>query len=141
MLRLQRGVGSAGPIAPTDWIEKVLDYAVTTMPASKIQVGIPFYGTDWPDDGSRVRSRSYRAVMSTYLPMSTTGLVYEPTRGEAHFTYVENGVTHEVWFSEERSVAAKAAVAKRYGCMGISIWALGYGDTPLWDAIRSELKP
>ena len=45
-----------GPIAPTDWIEKVLDYAVTLVDRDKIQIGIPFYGYDWPSDGSTIRS-------------------------------------------------------------------------------------
>ena len=46
-----------------------------------------------------------------------------------------------MWFSEERPVAAKSALVERYGLRGLSIWALGYGEAPLWDAIRAELKP
>lgn len=49
-------------------------------------------------------------------------------------------MTHTVWFSEERSVAAKAALVKVYGLRGLSIWALGYADRPVWDAVRQQLK-
>lgn len=130
-----------GPIAPTDWIRRVLDYAVTVVPASKIQIGIPFYGYDWPANGGTVRSVTYPRAQ-TLLARSPGGVVYEPTRGEAHFTYTDDsGVSHTVWFSEARSVAAKAALVKQYGLRGLSIWALGYGDVSLWDAIRAELKP
>ena len=39
-----------------------------------------------------------------------------------------------------RSVEAKAELVKRYGLHGLSIWALGYGDPPVWDALRRVLK-
>ena len=129
-----------GPIAPTDWIRRVLDYAVTVVPADKIQLGIPFYGYDWPDNGGTIRSATYRRAQTLLQQQSASRVVYEASRGEAHFTYTDGGVSHTVWFSEERSVAAKAALVKQYGLRGLAIWALGYGDRPLWDAIRSELK-
>lgn len=128
-----------GPIAPTDWIEKVLDYATTVIPASKIQLGIPFYGYDWPDDGSQIRSATFRRAQ-TLIAQHNATVTYEPSRGESHFTYVDAGVTHEVWFSDARSVEAKAELVKRYGLHGLSIWALGYGDPPVWDALRRVLK-
>jgi spore germination protein YaaH len=129
-----------GPVAPTDWIERVLDYAVAEIPADKIQLGIPFYGYDWPADGSRPTSVSYPRGMAL-LGQSGGGLHYEPTRGEAWFAYTDaNGMGHTVWFSEERSVAAKAALVRAYQLRGLAIWALGYGGAPLWDSIRSELR-
>lgn len=127
-----------GPIAPTDWIEKVLDYTVTVVPREKIYVGIPFYGYDWPSDGSQIRSVTYLRSQSL---LATTGaqVRYDPARGESTFTYRENGVDHTVWFSDERSVAAKAELVRRYRLKGLSIWALGYGEAPVWDAIRATL--
>lgn len=128
-----------GPIAPTDWIVKVLDYATSVIPADKIQLGIPFYGYDWPDDGSAIRSATYRRAQ-TLIAQHNASVTYEPSRGESHFTYVDGGVTHRVWFSDARSVEAKAELVKRYGLHGLSIWALGYGDPPVWDALRKVLK-
>jgi len=129
-----------GPIAPTDWIEKVLDYATSVIPRAKLQIGIPFYGYDWPSDGSRIRSVTYRRAQTLLQSHPQARVTFVTSRGEAKFTYTEAGVLHTVWFSEERSIAAKASLAKRYGVRGISIWALGYGDRPLWDALRRTLK-
>jgi len=107
---------------------------------AKLQIGIPFYGYDWPANGGTVSSVTYRRAQGL-IARSANGVQYEPTRGEAWFDYVDDqGVGHKVWFSEERSVAAKSALVKTYGARGLSTWALGYGDTPLWDAVRSELK-
>ncbi len=36
-----------GPQAPLAWTRAVIDFARTQMPASKIYMGLPFYGFDW----------------------------------------------------------------------------------------------
>ncbi|MBL4849086.1 MAG: hypothetical protein JKY65_26475 [Planctomycetes bacterium] len=127
-----------GPIAPTDWIEKVLDYAVTLVDRDKIQIGIPFYGYDWPSDGSTIRSvTSIRA--RTLLATTGATATFDASRGESTFTYTENGVDHVVWFQGARSIEAKAALVDRYQVRGLAVWALGYGDAPEWNAIRSVL--
>src|SRR5690606_38835094 len=53
---------SAGPICPTTWIERVMDYAVTVIPAEKIAIGIPFYGYDWPANGGTIRSVTWASA-------------------------------------------------------------------------------
>ena len=37
----------AGPISPFSWVSKVAAFAVTQVPAGKIQIGVPNYGRDW----------------------------------------------------------------------------------------------
>lgn len=128
-----------GPICPTDWIVKVLDYAVTVIPANKIQLGIPFYGYDWADDGSRARSVTF--VRSKTLVASTGATPrYDASRGETTFTYMDGTVEHTVWYSDARSVAAKAELVKTYNLRGLCIWALGYGDPEVYDALYNTLK-
>ncbi|MHB8125233.1 MAG: glycosyl hydrolase family 18 protein [Desulfitobacteriaceae bacterium] len=41
-----------GSIAPADWVEAVLAYAVSVIPRNKIELGIPTYGYDWPQGQS-----------------------------------------------------------------------------------------
>jgi spore germination protein YaaH len=38
---------SAGPIAPYAWVSSVAAFAVTQVPAGKVQIGVPSYGHDW----------------------------------------------------------------------------------------------
>lgn len=127
-----------GPIAPTDWIERVLDYAVTVVDRDKIQIGIPFYGYDWANDGSR--ARSVTSIRARTLVASTGSTPrFDASRGESTFTYTQGGVEHTVWFQGPQSIAEKASLVDRYKVRGLSIWALGYGDSPEWDAIRSTI--
>ncbi|WFR71356.1 glycosyl hydrolase family 18 protein [Prescottella defluvii] len=38
---------TAGPIAPYDWVEEVLRYAITRIPRDKLVLGVGLYGYDW----------------------------------------------------------------------------------------------
>ncbi|MEZ6184389.1 MAG: glycosyl hydrolase family 18 protein [Planctomycetota bacterium] len=53
---------AAGPIGPADWVEQVITYALTVMPADKLMIAIPLYGYDWPANGGTIRSRTYRGA-------------------------------------------------------------------------------
>jgi spore germination protein len=130
-----------GPIAPTTWIRTCMNYAITTMPARKIQIGIPFYGFDWPNDTtSPIVAVTWSSAQSR-LARSTTGLRFDATLGETTFTYTDaNGLGHTVWLQDERAVAAKCEVVKQYGAGGLAIWSLGNEPTSFWDAIRRVLK-
>ena len=37
----------AGPIAPPDWVDRVMTFAATQIPANKLEMGLPGYGYDW----------------------------------------------------------------------------------------------
>lgn len=129
-----------GPICPTTWIARVMDYAVTTMPASKIQIGIPFYGYDWPSNGGTVRSVTWNTAQPL-LARSTAGMRFDATLGETTFDYTDDqGVRHTVWFQDPRAIAAKAEMARQYGAAGISVWAIGNESPAFWDEIRKVLK-
>lgn len=130
-----------GPIAPTHWIRRCMDYAITTMPARKIQIGIPFYGFDWPNDTTSTITAVTWSSARARLARSTTGLRFDATQGETTFTYTDqNGLGHTVWLQDERAIAAKAEVVKQYGAGGLAIWSLGNEDASFWDAIRRVLK-
>src|SRR4029079_15730226 len=44
--------GTPGAIAPLPWVKQVVAYAVTVVPAGRIQLGAPLYAYDWPKDAA-----------------------------------------------------------------------------------------
>jgi spore germination protein len=128
-----------GPVAPTTWIRKVLDYAVTKVAPEKIYIGIPFYGFDWPANGAKVRSVTWSSAQSK-LAKSSAGMVYDEARGSTMFEYRDAGVDHTVWFEDDRSIAAKTALVEEYQVAGIAIWALGYGADSFWTTISEARR-
>ena len=130
---------AAGPIAPTTWITRVLDYAVTVIPAGKLQVGIPFYGYDWPANGGTVHSVTFPRAQ-TLLALSAGGLQDHAARGEAWFTYRDTGgVDHGVVLGR-----ALGGRQERPGRPLPPARALGVGPglryPAPWDAIRGQAQ-
>ncbi|HEY7061190.1 MAG TPA: glycosyl hydrolase family 18 protein [Chloroflexota bacterium] len=51
--------GGPGPVAPADWVDQVLAFATSQLPAEKVLLGIAFYGYDWNTTSGGTRSLSY----------------------------------------------------------------------------------
>ena len=119
--------GPAMAVAPINMVRRVLDYAVSRIPAGKILLGIPNYGYNW----------TLPFVQGTAArPLTNTGAValagqvhaaiqYDETAQAPFFRYYDgNRKEHEVWFEDARSLRAKYLLVKEYGLAGISFWNL-----------------
>src|SRR4029450_13668194 len=95
-----------GAIAPLPWVERVLGYAVTAIPAGRVQVGVPLYGYDWvcSDSTCSAKEAGTRATAMTYAQVDALRLAvgatrqWSPTDGAPYFTYTDDArKTHAVW--------------------------------------------
>ena len=41
-----------------------------------------------------------------------------------HFNYTRDGIVHEVWFEDVRSIEAKLNLAREYELLGVGYWNL-----------------
>ena len=125
--------GPPGPCAALDWFEACAKYAVECMPAEKVIVGIPFYGYDWPEKGpaTSLTHKKAAALIERIKPE----IQWHEKWATPYFTYIEDGVKHEVWFEDVRSVQAKLDVCKKLGVGGVAVWRLGDEDPKFWEAI------
>lgn len=129
---------SAGPplpVSPINEVERVLDYALTEIPANKIMMGQNLYGYDWtlpfqPGDFATAISPQ-RAI--EIAKENNAAIQYDFTAQAPFFDYVDsNGVPHKVWFEDARSIQAKFNLLKRLGLRGISYWKLGLPFPQNW---------
>jgi spore germination protein YaaH len=135
--------GSAGAVAPVWWVNNVLAYAVTVVPRSKIEVGVPLYGYDWPADPTQpdgygtATSKSYQqaeALRAQYAAVRQ----WSALDGAPYFTYTAaDGVKHVVWYNDADASKAKMTFIEKYGIRGLAFWAVGYEDTRQWATLRS----
>ncbi|WP_164877643.1 glycosyl hydrolase family 18 protein [Prescottella agglutinans] len=120
---------TAGPIAPYDWVEEVLRYAITQIPREKLVLGVGLYGYDWV--GSSATPLTWTQVMSIAAAQKPL-LSWDETSRSTHFAYILDGILHEVWFENARSVEAKIDLARRHGLAGVALWRLGGEDPSIW---------
>lgn len=114
-------------VAPINKVRQVLDYAVTEIPPEKMNIGIPNYGYDWPLPYERgvTKARTIGNVEATQLAiMYGAEILYDEVAQTPHFNYTSEGVEHEVWFEDVRSLQAKMELVEEYNLRGISYWQI-----------------
>lgn len=123
--------GPAGPIAPYDWVKRVISYARQYLPADQIILGLGIYGRDWPD-GKPATSLTYQDAEALAAARRVQP-VWHPVYCLPHFEYYdEAGLRHEVWYENGASLKLKLDLAEDQGLAGVSIWRLGYGFPDFW---------
>jgi spore germination protein len=114
-------------VAPLSEVRKVMNYAVSVMPRSKISMEIPNYGYNW--------TLPYKAGTAA-SDLSTSGAVdlarkvmgnikYDQlAQGPVFRYYDKTGKRHEVRFEDARSILAKFQLAYEFGFGSLSYLSL-----------------
>lgn len=128
--------GSPGPVAPYDWVSRVIKYARQFLPPEKIILGLGIYGYDWPATGiaSTVTCEKAEALAASLQVKPA----WDSVARLPHYNYVdEAGVSHAVWYENGVSLQAKLDLAVNQGLAGVSIWRLGFGFSDFWTKIAA----
>lgn len=136
--------GPPMPVSPIGPVRKVLEYALTEMPASKIMMGQNLYGYDWTlpyvAGGQFAKALSPQAAIDL-ARKENAAIQYDYTAQAPHFTYVDDqGKTHQVWFEDARSIQAKFNLVKELGIRGVSYWKLGLSFPQNWLLIEDNFQ-
>lgn len=149
-----------GAVAPLDHaarnIQIHIDRVLQWAPAKSVLLGVPYYGYNWPvktnvpnasvktprKDYGGVFSVTYAAARDWLKAHPKTKRQYDSLEGSAFYTYhsTKYKVYRQVYFDDERSIAAKYDYAIVKGLGGVGIWTLdndrGYSN--LWDVLRAK---
>jgi spore germination protein len=115
-------------VAPLPSVRRVLDYALTEIPAEKLLLGVPNYGYDWPlpfvQGESRATSISNEQAVALARQYGAE-IIYDETAQSPYFHYRdEAGTAHEVWFEDARSIREKLLLAAGKNLHGVGYWNL-----------------
>jgi spore germination protein len=128
--------GPPMPVSPINSVRRVLEYALTEMPGSKIMMGQNLYGYDWTlpyvPGGPYARALSPQAAIRLARDQNVA-IQYDYTAQAPYFDYIDDeGKAHKVWFEDARSIQAKFNLIKELGLRGISYWKLGLPFPQNW---------
>lgn len=130
-------------VAPINKVREVLDYAVTEIPPERIRMGIPNYGYDWtlPFERGVSRARLIGNVEAVQIAQRYGAQIqYDETAATPYFTYQAEGVEHEVWFEDVRSIREKVMTAFSYGFSGFGYWNLMRSFRNNWLLVHSLIS-
>lgn len=96
--------------------------------ASKVILGIPFYGYDFTASQSKPGAATIGSPYSvTYAAVVHAGrrAVWDPTTDTPYTPFRRAGQWHQTWFDDPVSVALKTALAAQFHTAGVGAWELG----------------
>jgi spore germination protein YaaH/flagellar hook assembly protein FlgD len=157
------GASVAGSIAPIHSsiydISDTLSAYLARVPASKLILGVPYYGRAWStvDDTlhSDNRSGTKYGASSTATYGTARGLLddhgrrYDPTEAVAWTAYKRENCTstygcvtgwRQLYVDDATALKSKYDLVNKLGLRGVGIWALGYDGTrtELYSALKAK---
>ena len=114
-------------VAPINQVRRVVEYALTEIPAEKVDLGIPNYGYDWPlpFEQGITKATTVSNVGAVRIAVEQGAEIKFDSLAESpYFTYVSNGISHEVWFEDVRSLQAKFRLIQEYNLHGCGYWQI-----------------
>ncbi len=128
-------------VAPLNMVRRVVEYAVTEIPVSKINLGIPNYGYDWPlpyirDTTAATTIGNVEAVQIAVR--NGASIFFDETAQSPYFQYYFNGIRHEVWFEDVRSIQAKFNLIQEFQLRGAGYWQLMRWWRANWMLMQSQ---
>lgn len=134
--------GPAMAVAPINKVRQVLEYATTQIPSEKISMGIPNYGYDFTQPYVRGESKAKTIgnIEAVNIAINNNSIImFDEISKTPFFSYVEDNVTHEVWFEDARSIWEKYKLIKEYNLYGFGCWQIMQLFRPMWILSRANL--
>jgi hypothetical protein len=113
---------------------ETLQQFTAVVPASKVILGVPYYGYDWPTtDGTPTAQSTGPESPLSYGTIAAAGnpTYWDAATDTAWTSYQVGAQWHETYFDNPTSLALKASLANSFHIRGMGIWALGMdGNDP-----------
>ncbi len=124
-------------VSPLNQVRRVVEFAVSQIPHEKILLGQNLYGYDWtypypPETGVAAKAISPQQAINLAIRRNAA-IQYDYVAQAPFFLYWDNdGVRHDVWFEDARSIQAKFNLAKEFRLRGMMYWKLGLAFPQNW---------
>jgi hypothetical protein len=114
------------------------------VPASKVILGVPFFGIDWPtNNGTMAATATGGANDIADSQAESNGPEYwDPVTGTAWTSYQVGNQWHESYYEGLNGLYDVSQLASHYSARGVGIWALGMeNDGPQMIAALDGIDP
>ena len=128
-------------VAPLPNVRRVVEYALTEIPPTKLWLGIPNYGYDWPLPFQRGVTRATSLSNPRAIALARqygVEISFDDHAQTPYFRYTdEQNILHEVWFEDARSIQAKLKLIREYGMGGAGYWNMMRPFPQSWQVLSS----
>jgi len=129
-------------VSPINQVRQVVEYAVTEIPPEKILLGQNLYGYNWTlpfvEGGPGATAVSPQRAIEIARE-ENAAIQYDEEAQAPFFRYTNSeGVEHEVWFEDARSIQAKFNLIREFNLLGIAYWKLGLAFPQNWLLLNDQ---
>ncbi|OQC59168.1 MAG: putative sporulation-specific glycosylase YdhD [Verrucomicrobia bacterium ADurb.Bin018] len=154
------GSSTPGPVAPlfssAQWVGanswcsdnySITNYLGKGFPASKLMLGVPYYGRRWAAASTNLGAASLGSSYSVALTYGAAkseankyGRRWNDNASVPYYVYTSNSTAYQCFYDDTLSLGMKYDLANTKGLGGIGIWNLtqGTGQTELWTLIADK---
>jgi spore germination protein YaaH len=134
-----------GPIAPLDWVDRVMAYTVSQVGhPHTVLMGLPYYGRAWKKTPHGYTSLAFGlsyAQQAAGPPAIQRHITPADPVGIPTFRYTDpKGVQRTVYYDDAASWGAKLDLLEKYNLGGIGAWALHWIDEKSAEELFPLLK-
>ena len=135
------GSEEAGSVASLPWVEQGIIDTLEEVPAERVINAVPFYTRVWRMDAVLPYSEAVTMeVAASLLEENNADVYWDEELSQYYGTYEKEGSTYKVWQEEEKSIAEKVKLVKKYNLAGVAAWKLGLERSSVWQAITENLQ-
>ncbi|MHB1987833.1 MAG: glycosyl hydrolase family 18 protein [Acidimicrobiales bacterium] len=125
----QQVPGATAPLVGAELSDaSTLASYAAAVPASKVLLGIPFYGYDFTATRAKLPANTIGSPYAvTYKSIVATGrtALWDPVTETPYVSFRRSGQWHQTWFDDPTSIALKVAMAASFKVAGVGAWELG----------------
>lgn len=152
------GFSDPGPLASVPWVKRVVEYSLARVPARKLSLGVPLYGTRWTSippgeqakpatfsqDNEGTQKKKWKVNSAPYPVLrdllAENKSIWDDTQQSNRIELTDSGLPVVIWYEDARSLAPKLALSKQSRMPGISAWVLGQEDPAFWTMLRRDYR-
>ena len=128
-LNLRASANAGSPMTSSMFSNQTaVDQYVAVAPATKVILGLPFFGYDWPTSNGALGAQAEGGPsIVTYAQEASSGhpIYWDADTDTAWTSYQVGQQWHEAFFENPNSLYLAAQMAQVSGIAGVGIWALG----------------
>jgi hypothetical protein len=109
-------------------VQTTVDEYAAAVPASKVILGLPYFGIDWPTTNGTLTATATGGATDVSLgDVLSSGhpLYWDPVTESGWTSYQVGQQWHETFFEDPTSLYESAVMAQSSNLAGVGIWALG----------------
>jgi spore germination protein len=130
--------GPPDPISPVDWMERVVQYSLTQIPATKMQIAAPLYSYDKTVPTNVTKSFSVLDAQNQAISNGIS-IQFNDVAKAPWYQYWQGVEEHIVWYEDIRSYIEMFRLIDIYQLSGITFWQISLSAPQNWAYLRDNV--